>query len=75
MHQPNNDVSDVPKENHGLDSSKAKSRRTCWVSNEHAPNFEISSTTAVKTPKKVNFRSVEEVRKFIFVLVNETLHI
>ena len=44
--------------------SEAKSRRTCWVSSENyvTPNFELDSgTTTVKTPKKVNFQSLDEV--------------
>ena len=44
--------------------SEAKSRRTCWVSNENyvTPNFDLNSaTTTVKTPKKVNFQSLDEV--------------
>ena len=44
------------------DVSKAKSRRTCWMSDDHRQNVDITSTTATRTPKKVNFRSVEEVR-------------
>ena len=46
--------------------SEAKSRRTCWVSSENyvTPNFDLNSaTTTVKTPKKVNFQSLEEVMK------------
>ena len=46
--------------------SEAKSRRTCWVSNENhvTPNFDLNSaTTTVKTPKKVNFQSLDEVSK------------
>ena len=44
--------------------SGAKSRRSCWVSNENniTPNFELNSaTTTIKTPKKVNFQSLDEV--------------
>ena len=44
--------------------SGAKSRRSCWVSNENyvTPNFDLNSaTTTVKTPKKVNFQSLDEV--------------
>ena len=44
--------------------SEAKSRRTCWVSSENyvKPHFELDSgTTTVKTPKKVNFQSLDEV--------------
>ena len=71
-HQQKIDVWDIPKEYLKSDSSNAKSRRNCWVSNDHAKSGEPDSTTAVKTPKKsegqirrsnkkVNFRSVEEV--------------
>ena len=44
--------------------SGAKSRRSCWVSTENhvTPNFDLNSaTTTVKTPKKVNFQSLDEV--------------
>ena len=60
-HQQSLDVWDIPKEHLKSDSSNAKSRRNCWVSNDHAQSCEPNTTTAVKTPKKVNFRSVEEV--------------
>ena len=43
-------------------SSKAKSRRTCWTSDDYRQDVDVTATTtSVRTPKKVNFRSVEEV--------------
>ena len=57
----NNDVWKVPTDTAGSSNSNAKSRRTCWVSNDPSPNVEMSSGEVPKTPKKVNFQSVEEV--------------
>ena len=57
----NNDVWRVPSETSESSNSNAKSRRTCWVSNDPSPNVEMSSGDVPKTPKKVNFQSVEEV--------------
>ena len=60
MYQQNNcDVSTTNSSDSG-----AKSRRSCWVSTENhvTPNFDLNSaTTTVKTPKKVNFQSLDEV--------------
>ena len=41
--------------------SKAKSKRTCWTSDDYRQDVDVTATTSVRTPKKVNFRSVEEV--------------
>ena len=57
----NNDVWKVPTDTAESSNSNAKSRRTCWVSNDPSPNVEMSSGEVPKTPKKVNFQSVEEV--------------
>ena len=69
VHEECTDIWNVPNDSQEPDASKAQSRRNCWVSNENVAKSEIITAKSVRTPKKVNFRSVEEVNKKIFYII------
>ena len=67
----NVDSGELTNEHDGSDVSKVKSKRNCWMSDSHKQNVDVTSTTTTtRAPKKVNFRSIEEVKvleKLIYV--------